>query len=282
MRVVALALACAWAGAAWSALSTEAFTRQYFAELRAALPKGHKVRIVEPLQLTVIDGEGGESTVYLDNAYRQYQADPDARDEIIAAHVKSILEISIETPLVPANIVPVVKDHAWLQEIAQATRERSDAKPTERVSDSLNDVLAIVYAEDTPTNIRYFTPEDLRKAGVDRARLRVLAVENLRRLLPQIEIAQGELFSMISAGGTYESSLLLLDELWSGDERLQVDGDIVVALPSRDVLLFTGSKNPEGVARMREVAADVVDEGAYTLTRELFIHRDGKFVRLAP
>src|SRR5687767_14782024 len=109
--------ALAWTGVAsnvaWAALSPEAFTQEYATTLRAALP-AYQVEITEPLQLRVTDANGDTSTAYLDNAYRQYQADPDARQEIIEQHVKGIAEMAVDTPLVPANIVPVIKDHAWL------------------------------------------------------------------------------------------------------------------------------------------------------------------------
>jgi uncharacterized protein YtpQ (UPF0354 family) len=61
-----------------------------------------------------------------------------------------------------------------------------------------------------------------------------------------------------------------------------VDGDYVVAVPSRDLLLITGSRNQEGLAKLRELAEEVATTGSYTLTRELFVYRQGRFVRFAP
>ena len=74
------------------------------------------------------------------------------------------------------------------------------------------------------------------------------------------------------------SSLLLLGDLWSRGQ-IKVDGDIVVAVPAKDALLVTGSRNAAGIARLRKFAADVVD-GAYGLTKTLFVYRGGKFVAL--
>jgi uncharacterized protein YtpQ (UPF0354 family) len=85
---------------------------------------------------------------------------------------------------------------------------------------------------------------------------------------------------MITADGSYESSLLLLDDLWSkGDVPAKVDGDVVVAIPARDLLFFTGSSNPAGVARLRELAAKYVKQASYRLTAALFVYRDGRFTR---
>jgi hypothetical protein len=41
----------------------------------------------------------------------------------------------------------------------------------------------------------------------------------------------------------------------------------------------TGSRNAAGIARLRKFAADVVD-GAYGLTKTLFVYGGGKFVAL--
>ena len=35
---------------------------------------------------------------------------------------------------------------------------------------------------------------------------------------------------------------------------MDVQGDIVVAIPTRDLLLVTGSQNPEGINKMKEMA----------------------------
>jgi uncharacterized protein YtpQ (UPF0354 family) len=268
--------------AAFGALSKEAFTREYVTVLRAALPD-HKIEIIAPLHVKLTDPEGGSSTAFLDNAYTQYESDPDARQDIIEQHVAARVEAEAEPePLNPANIVPVIKDRGWLEQVKRSVAESGGKKPFDQVVEDLNESLVIVYAEDTPRNIRYFSGEDLAKAGVERARLRALAVTNLRRVLPEIELHDSPVVSMLTAGGTYEASLLLLDDLWGGKDKLKVEGDYVVAVPSRDVLLVTGSRNQEGLAKLRELAEEIATTGSYTLTRELFVYRQGRFVRFAP
>ncbi len=84
---------------------------------------------------------------------------------------------------------------------------------------------------------------------------------------------------MITAGGDYVPSLLLLDEIWSGG-TLDVEGEIVIAIPTRDVLLFTGSGNKEGVKKLRELAKKTARRRPYSLTDRLFVYRGGKFERL--
>jgi hypothetical protein len=56
-----------------------------------------------------------------------------------------------------------------------------------------------MYAEDSPKNIRYLTPDDLKILGIKKEELRELAVTNLKALPPKIEIHAGPLVSMIVA-----------------------------------------------------------------------------------
>src|SRR5262249_31766515 len=112
----------------------------------------------------------------------------------------------------------------------------------------------------------------------DRTRLREASLANLSRLLPKIEIRPGsDGVLLITAGGEFDASLLLADNLWSGGQ-IKVDGDIVVAVPAEDGLIATGSRNARGLARRRG-AANKFASGPNWLKAALFVYRDGKFMR---
>ncbi|GFE79024.1 hypothetical protein GCM10011487_10240 [Steroidobacter agaridevorans] len=264
--------------AASDVLSPQQFTEEFRAALAAALPDA-TVAVVEPLHLTIKAPEGETARAFLDNAYSEYSRAPEDKSDVIARYVASFAESTKEPgPLDPQQIVPVVKDRAWSKEARRAARARGGKAPAEQVIEELNDDLVIVYAEDTPQNIRYFGPKDLQEAGVQKDKLRALAIENLRRILPHHEAVKGPLVSMMTAGSDYVPSLLLLDEVWSAEE-LGVEGEIVIAVPTRDVLLFTGSNNKEGVKKLRELAKKTAADGPYSLTDRLFVYRGGKFER---
>ncbi len=268
--------------AAFAALSRDAFTQEFATLLRAALPN-HKIEIVEALQIRVTDSKGEVSTAFLDNAYNEYTADPDARQELIEHRVAAWVEslAGDDVPLDPKNIVPIIKDRSWVEQAISMSKSRGAAADEVQVFEELNEELVIVYAEDTPRNVRYFSAKDLAKAGVERSKLRALAITNLRRVLPKIEPHHGPVYSMLTADGNYEASLLLFEELWVRSD-FKVDGDIVVAIPSRDVLLITGSRNAEGVARLREICDQITSEGTYTISDQLFVYRKGVFRRFEP
>ena len=260
--------------------SPKRFTTEFVAALSKALPN-HSVVVTEPLRLKIQAADGKESFAFLDNAYNEYLSDPSEKTAIIDRFLGSVVETATKREeLNPQRIVPVIKDRAWIEEMKLAGINNGLEGAPEQVVDDFNGDLVIVYAEDTPTNTNYFSPNNLKDTGVDRKELRKLAIANLRQILPPVETHSGELLSMLTAGGDYVASLLLIDEIWS-DGKLAVDGEIVVAVPSREVILFTGSHNKAGVKKLQEVASKAVAENAYSLTDQLFVYRDGKFVRFA-
>jgi uncharacterized protein YtpQ (UPF0354 family) len=96
--------------------------------------------------------------------------------------------------------------------------------------------------------------------------------------LPKIEMRAGsDGVFLISAGGDFEASLLVVDSLWSSGQ-IKVEGDIVAAVPAKDALLVTGSDNKAGIARLHTLATDLA-AGPYPLTQALFIYRRGKWMK---
>lgn len=255
------------------------FTKDFGAALRKAAP-GAKVEIVQDLQIKFTTVGGKEFTFFLDNAYGLYKQDPKSKDPVIQKYITAGLD-TVEHPdsgvIDRARIVAVVKDRGWLQDIRGAIADRSGQKVPESVYESLNDDLIIVYAEDSPNNIRYLTPTNLTELHIQRTELKSLASENLKQVLPKIEREDlgGGLYHL-SAGGDYDASLLLLDSVWD-DMKPAVSGEIVAALPARDTLLVTGSENQKALAEFKKVVPKIYAESPYHLTSKLFVRRDGKW-----
>jgi uncharacterized protein YtpQ (UPF0354 family) len=93
-----------------------------------------------------------------------------------------------------------------------------------------------------------------------------------------VQLQQAGDVAMMTANGDYEASLLLFDHIWRGG-KIKMNGDIVVAIPAKDVLMITGSKSRKGIAAVRELAAKYKAESRYDITDTLFVYRDGRFVR---
>jgi uncharacterized protein YtpQ (UPF0354 family) len=260
-------------------LTPAQFTRAFVEALHVASPD-LKIEIIKDLEVKMQKPNGKDHTVFLYNTYDSYKADPKSKETVMQRFVSSLIEnIGNEKAfesLDPTRIIPVIKDRPWLEETRQALISRGAKKVPENVYEDFNEDLIILYAEDSPKNIRYFNPEDLEKARIDRKDLRNLACENLKRLLPNIEQHGANGLYMLAAGGDYEASLLLFDSIWSGLKGI-VRGDVVVAIPTRDVLVVTGSEDAEGILRMKNIIEDALAKGAYRLTKKMFVYRGDKF-----
>jgi len=272
--VIALVMvACAVAARA-ETLSPRAFTAAFAAAATAAMPTA-KVAVAGDLHLETRGAGGDATTTDLRNAYQVYLADPSQLDSVIKRYVAVLADtvaVGGKTAVDRLHVVPVLKSTGW---VAAVQQQRKAVPTAQLLTEPFNSDLMIVYAEDLPSSVRFLMTHD--DVG-DRVSLRDRAVANLKRMLPKIEMRTGAhgMF-IISAGGEYEASLLLLDEVWSSGQ-IKVDGDIVVALPTKDVLLVTGSRNAAGLASLRE-AVQRLAAAPYSLTPSLFVYRGGHFVR---
>ncbi len=262
------------------AASTPAdFTHAYAKVLKQRAPN-LDFKIVADLELRIADESKEEKTVFLHNAYDSYKQAPNDGHAVILRYIDAILGNKNfgDAEIDRSRIVPIIKDRAWLDETRTALKLKgSDITRLNHVWDEYNDELVILYAEDNPNAIRYLGVEHIEKLGLNRLELRNLAVANLQKAVAKIELRGTPEFYVMTAGGNYEASLLLEEKIWTGGQ-VKVDGEIVVAVPSRDMLLITGSKNPGGIAKLKKLADETVKSAPYRLTPQLFVFRGGKFV----
>lgn len=260
-----------------SVLSPGQFTDEFIESLQKAR-SGLRVEKVQDLDIKITQEGKNELRNYLNNAYDVYRQDPSDRANVLLKYTRSTLEtIDLQDKkLDTTRIIPIVKDRAWIEETRQAILAQGADKIPEHLMEDINSELVILYAEDTENNIRYLSADSLKEVGLDASQLREIACKNLERILPEIQRHGENGVYMLTAGGTFESSLLLLDFVWK-DPGLKVEGDLVFAIPARDLLMVTGTDDPEGIARMRKVVAEVFSEnGSYRLTQKLFLYRAGK------
>ena len=269
-------LACA-ARAADPPLSGNDFTRE-FARILGETAPAYKVRPTRELQVLVTDPRGNENTAFLYDAYAEYRKSPNDKEKIIRKYFLALIAPQDEIRKLDASrVVPVVKKRAWLEELASAAQAKGSATPPEVVYDDLNEQLIVVYAEDTPNTLRYVVPAQLEEIKLKKEDLRALAAANLQAILPKIDVRPSPLVTIVKADSNYEACLLAVADFWA-QRRFPVDGEVVVAIPARDHLLITGSKNVEGLAKIREVATRVFQESPQRVTDMLFVYRDGRFV----
>ncbi len=260
-------------------MSEDAFLEKVLDEFRKKAPE-QKVRIAGPLHLEIETPGGGEIQVYLDNAYKTYQAYPDNLEEVVELHASAWVSPAVEEKHAfdASRIVPVVKDKYFIVDLRQSILDRRANLDDweDPAHEALNSELIVVYAEDAETTIRFISERDLEELGFNEANRLERAIGNLKALLPPLQARGGDGVYLLSLNGDYETSLILFDSLWESGQ-LEVKGEIVAAVPARGFLIVTGSQDPEGLQSMKEIVAEASQVEAYPLTDRLFVYRNGRF-----
>jgi len=145
----------------------------------------------------------------------------------------------------------------------------SDA-PISRV---FSTTLMITYMIDEPGALVFVRERDIETGK--REALHARAIDNLRAHANDRKLRfepKGAAY-VAKLDGEHDASLLLLDELWDPPTRVaDLEGDIVVAVPSRGTLLFTGSRARGGIPALR---AATMQYRQRALSPELFVRRNG-------
>ena len=252
------------------------FTQDFYAMLSNELDSVELVSMEELVIITSRDDR--EFSHYLDNAYAEYLLQPETREVILADYVKASLELYDPPTQVDVNrIVPVIKDGRYLDELYRI----NDNKELDFLYEHYNNQLYILYAQDLPNSISYLKIKDVAALGINRDSLLDLAVSNLNELMPEIKRHGGDGSYMVTAGGYYEASLILDRSLWSQD-NFPVNGQIVVAIPSRDLILVTGSDDHQNLEELQKTIREVNVTGGHLVSTSLFILRNDKFQEFIP
>ena len=212
---------------------------------------------------------GSDYTHFPDNAYREYLTEPDSIDQVLAKFTQTANEVYKESQGINIkNIIPIIKSADFINEVKKLGGA-TDSTKSSPIFEKYNDELLIIYAEDNEKSIRYFTQNEFNKLNISRDSLAAIALDNLDRILTKAERTGNNGRYMVTAGGTYESSMLLLNSFWS-NKNFPVKGDIVITIPNRDVLLITGSKDKLNLDWLRARAQESYDSGSYQVSPSLF------------
>jgi uncharacterized protein YtpQ (UPF0354 family) len=166
-------------------------------------------------------------------------------------------------------IVPRIKHTEFLASL----REMDVPEDQMPVTEPLVGDLLVTYAFDLPGLFQMVSFGDLERLSVVPGDLRALAVANLKEQLPEIGIAEEPPLHKIVTGNNLEACTLLADSFWN-EMAPEVPGEIVAAVPSRDVLLFCGSQATDGIAVMKALSEEVRrGESVHALSDHLLVWR---------
>jgi uncharacterized protein YtpQ (UPF0354 family) len=134
----------------------------------------------------------------------------------------------------------------------------------------------LTFAIDSPEQVRVLSSVDTVRLGKSISDLEAIAVTNLSKKFPQVTVKILEDAYGMIADGNYESTLLILDYLWNQSEY-GFSSDIVVAIPSRDILVFTEVTNARGLKKLQEIA-DNYYTFDHAISPHLYVRRNGNWM----
>ena len=250
------------------AIDPDEFTDEVAARLRRAAPS---TDVQVPTRF-VLELDHGRRQLRLEPLWRAMCATDEAEHETsLRAFCDSALDPSALAGAGPDDVLPLLATPEWLAGL----RSGAGVGPAPMV-EALAEGLSLVYAVDSAHGVEVVDAGWFTGKAMPAAVLRARAVENLRGRLPGLEVQRGGGLNLVVAGGQYEAAVLLFDDFWAR-ELPRLKGEAVVAMPSRDVLIYADSRSAGAVTELAAHARGIHADAAFALSPTLFVrHADGR------
>jgi uncharacterized protein YtpQ (UPF0354 family) len=252
--------------------SEDEFTKIVLDSLNKNIP-GKKYQQVGILELISSD----QKRVFLENMYRVYSENPNSIGTLITFLSSDLNKTdSLKTDFDKTKVVPVIKPIDYIDYLTKYGFGKDDLP----FHIKYNEHLIVVFAEDSETKIRYLKYREIQQLHLSQDSLIKYAYNNLKSILPESQmykLTEKNTFG-IMAGAVYENSLILSETMWQ-KENIQVNGQFVIGIPNRDILIVTGSNDEDEIKQLREKVRDMYLLHSYQISPELFIWNGEKFVK---
>ena len=243
------------------------FTQQFCAILKERLPSA-RASAVGTFVVEVTLADGRVLRADWSQHWPDCRSDPSGRAEAFGRIAQSIVDLEASRGIRTEAIVPLIRDEGFLERSLRNAPGGTKGIKSEHLAADL----WIAYAEDAPNGWKY-VPE---RHPMGLPELRQRAIEHLRAIHKGVKRQQHGDCVMLTDEQYLAASLLLLDEIWES-EAGHVGGDLVAAVPTRYILLFTGSDSEQGMASLKAAARDAGAGGTDPLSQALLIRRGGRW-----
>jgi uncharacterized protein YtpQ (UPF0354 family) len=253
---------------------TETEFAKKFADQLTESVSGLQIVSINELEIKTEFNGLEDITHYLDNCYSEYLNDPKDIKDIMDRYLNGAKSLYLpKEPLNLDRVVPVIKDHRFVSQLKELNADFDD----NHVYEKYNSELYIFYAEDKEYSTNYLTQDDFKALGMSYENLKLKAIENLENMV-SIECHGDDGYFMLVAGGNYETSLILFD-LWD-KENFDVKGEIIIGIPSRDLLIITGKDDKENKEKLQNIITEIQESGDHIVSKEMFEYINGKFEKV--
>lgn len=212
------------------------------------------------------DTNGKGVTLSLNELLRRFEdKGPEALEQSIMAIDRGLKAMAC-SPHLKGNedrIFPVIRSASFPKQTADGQTLVSREHTAET---------RIYYALDLGDACRLIDKRFLGQEGMDEQALKELATFNLSALPTKIkkDIVRNNTFYFITMNDGYDASRLLNRKLVA-DMRAKAKGDLTVAIPHQDVLIFGDIVNPEGYDILAQMTMKFYTTGTLRITMLPFI-----------
>lgn len=250
------------------------------------LPDHCDVEFDEPNASIRYEYQGNTYFVRPQNAYRDYLKDPSHLDAILDSGITTIFSGKTMQALslseAASLLMPMVRDYRYL-DITMLIIKTSGQNGALDVADfpfrALSGELAVTLNLDSPTAIRMVGNEELASWGLSFEAALEIAMKNLRRrTTDSLEKIEPGLF-ISRWNDAYDATRVLLADLFL---RLPLRGEPVVCLPSRNVLLVTGSEDATALSALTRKAAEILTSENRPLSADVLQFDGNRWIEAAP
>lgn len=247
-----------------------AFTTWMAKRIQAQLPDT-RVEVDSPLTLKLSQADGEEILqANLDRIFDFCNRSPAHCEDAASQYTRGIAEhLADRQDALEASMVRVA---VRPREYVESTRRQLPPDAPRIVARPLTGELMEVAVVDFPTSIRLFTAADAKALKLTEKEVFELGRNNLRATLrPLGEYAQPTASASFRYLGDspYESSRLALHSEWQAIARM-LGGELIVAVPSPDLLFYGRGDSAAAVGALRSMARKAADESERPLSVSVF------------
>lgn len=135
----------------------------------------------------------------------------------------------------------------------------------------------VFYVLDHGASYSMIDKETMEKEGLRKSEIEEMALFNIRSLSHPIkeDVVAGNTFYFIHTDDGYDASRILNDNLLK-EMKAKAGGELAVAIPHQDVMIFADLKNETGYDVLAQMAFQFFSEGRVPITALPFLYENGE------
>lgn len=142
----------------------------------------------------------------------------------------------------------------------------------------LGNGLLVAYLLDQNGKFEYLQNRQLVAEGISKEKMYEIGLLNLKKLATNnFRLKPMKSIFAIFVDGNFEASLVLIPELWEKILKSYVANKFIVAIPTRDMLVFCDSESQAGIRELNSLCKRVKNDGERLLSDNLYVRENNSW-----